>query len=69
MPHIILKLWRVLSLGNTRCKNKTMSSPDLESTYTNRASFEALAVCYRSVGNSSFLPTFSYTAVVLPIVL
>ena len=44
-------------------------NPDFESTYTNRASFEALAVCYRSVGNSSFLPTFSYTAVVLPIVL
>ena len=45
MPHIILKLWRVLSLGNTRCQSKTLSSPDFESTYTNKASLEAFAVC------------------------
>ena len=35
----------VLSLGNTQCQSKTLSSPDFESTYTNKASFEAFAVC------------------------
>ena len=27
-----------------RCQSKTLSSPDFESTYTNKASLEALAV-------------------------
>ena len=35
----------VLSLGNTQCQSKTLSSPDFESTYTNKASLGALAVC------------------------
>ena len=40
-----LMLWSVLSLGSTSCQSKTLSSPDFESTYTNKASFGALAVC------------------------
>ena len=28
-----------------RCQSKTLSPPDFESTYTNKASFEAFAVC------------------------
>ena len=34
------------------CQSKTLSSPDFESTYTNKASSEALAVCkFRQVEN------------------
>ena len=29
-----------------RCQSKTLSSPDFESTYTNKASLEAFTVCY-----------------------
>ena len=28
-----------------RCQSKTLSLPDFESTYTNKASFGAFAVC------------------------
>ena len=28
-----------------QCQSKTLSPPDFESTYTNKASFKALAVC------------------------
>ena len=35
----------VLSLGITPCQSKTLSPPDFESTYTNKASLEAFAVC------------------------
>ena len=28
-----------------QCQSKTLSSPDFESTYTNKASLEVLAVC------------------------
>ena len=42
---ISMVLWSVLPLSNTRCQSKTLSSPDFESTYTNKASLEAFAVC------------------------
>ena len=36
-----------------RCQSKTLSSPDFESTYTNKASLEAFAVCkFRQVQNT-----------------
>ena len=39
-------LWRCVTKKIThQCQSKTLSSPDFESTYTNRASLEALAVC------------------------
>ena len=43
--NVLLYFGGVLSLGNTRCQSKTLSSPDFESTYTNKASLEAFAVC------------------------
>ena len=42
---MVLRFGGVLPLSNHRCQSKTLSLPDLESTYTNMVSLEALAVC------------------------
>ena len=48
-------LWSVLPLSSIPCQSKTLSPPDFESTYTNKTSFEALAVCLiRQVENFRF---------------
>ena len=57
MPHIIINELVVSNLSATQsfvacyhsvthqCQSKTLSFPDFESTYTNKASLEAFAVC------------------------
>ena len=42
---LIMCFWVCYNNSTHRCQSKTLSHPDFESTYTNKASLEALAVC------------------------